>query len=156
MALDTAGTDTPPNLSKSTPTDDQTYARRWWILAILGLAQLMVVLDSTIVNIALPTAQTDLGVQQRRPSVGRHRVRARLRFSLLLIGGRLSGLLRSQMGFAGRADRLRRSLPRSAARRSTSACSSAPAPCRVPSARLLAPGRPGAAHHHLHRREGAR
>ncbi|MGN6608422.1 MAG: MFS transporter [Jatrophihabitans sp.] len=35
--------------------------RRWWILAVLGIAQLMVVLDATIVNIALPHAQADLG-----------------------------------------------------------------------------------------------
>jgi MFS family permease len=37
-----------------------TYGRRWWILGVLGIAQLMVILDSTIVNIALPTAQRDL------------------------------------------------------------------------------------------------
>ncbi len=36
-------------------------ARRWWILAVVGIAQLMVVLDATIVNIALPAAQQDLG-----------------------------------------------------------------------------------------------
>src|SRR5258708_39478423 len=36
-------------------------AHRWWILATAGIAQLMVVLDATIVNIALPTAQRDLG-----------------------------------------------------------------------------------------------
>jgi EmrB/QacA subfamily drug resistance transporter len=36
-------------------------ARRWWILAIVCLAQLMDVLDVTIVNIALPDAQRDLG-----------------------------------------------------------------------------------------------
>ncbi|MYW48811.1 MFS transporter, partial [Streptomyces sp. SID161] len=35
--------------------------RRWWILAVVAIAQLMVVLDATIVNIALPSAQTDLG-----------------------------------------------------------------------------------------------
>src|SRR5215213_10930013 len=35
--------------------------RRWLILAILGLAQLMVVLDVTVVNIALPSAQQALG-----------------------------------------------------------------------------------------------
>ncbi len=35
-------------------------ARRWWILGVVGLAQLMVVLDSTIVNIALPSAQRAL------------------------------------------------------------------------------------------------
>jgi hypothetical protein len=36
------------------------YGRRWWILAVLGIAQLMVILDGTIVNIALPSAQHDL------------------------------------------------------------------------------------------------
>ena len=28
---------------------------RWWALAVIGLAQLMVVLDATIVDVALPT-----------------------------------------------------------------------------------------------------
>jgi len=37
------------------------HARRWYVLAIIGTAQLMVVLDATIVNIALPSAQADLG-----------------------------------------------------------------------------------------------
>jgi MFS family permease len=35
--------------------------RRWLILGVVCLAQLMVVLDATVVNIALPTAQHDLG-----------------------------------------------------------------------------------------------
>jgi MFS family permease len=35
--------------------------RRWLILAVLGLAQLMVVLDVTVVNIVLPSAQQALG-----------------------------------------------------------------------------------------------
>jgi EmrB/QacA subfamily drug resistance transporter len=39
---------------------EANYGRRWWILGVLAIAQLMVVLDSTIVNIALPTAQHDL------------------------------------------------------------------------------------------------
>ena len=38
-----------------------SYERRWLILALIALAQLMVVLDATIVNIALPSAQQDLG-----------------------------------------------------------------------------------------------
>src|ERR1700759_464404 len=45
----------------STTHQDAHHARRWLILAVLGLAQLMVVLDATIVNIALPSAQHDLG-----------------------------------------------------------------------------------------------
>src|SRR5258708_8495007 len=32
-------------------------ARRWWVLAVASVAQLMVVLDVTVVNIAPPSAQ---------------------------------------------------------------------------------------------------
>ena len=42
----------------SDPTS--THDKRWWILAVLGVAQLMVILDTTIVNIALPAIQRDL------------------------------------------------------------------------------------------------
>ncbi|WP_105971986.1 MFS transporter [Streptomyces geranii] len=37
-------------------------ANRWKALTFIALAQLMVVLDATIVNIALPSAQQDLGI----------------------------------------------------------------------------------------------
>ncbi|MFP3713533.1 MFS transporter [Puerhibacterium sp. TATVAM-FAB25] len=37
-------------------------ARRWWILATVSLTQLLVVLDGTIVNVALPSAQAHLGL----------------------------------------------------------------------------------------------
>src|SRR3954452_15071136 len=37
-------------------------ANRWKALVFIALAQLMVVLDATIVNIALPSAQADLGI----------------------------------------------------------------------------------------------
>src|SRR6266511_1052207 len=36
------------------------HSRRWWILALAGIAQLMVVLDVTVVNVALPSAQAAL------------------------------------------------------------------------------------------------
>jgi EmrB/QacA subfamily drug resistance transporter len=36
--------------------------RRWYALAVIALAQLMVVLDSSIVNLALPSAKVDLGI----------------------------------------------------------------------------------------------
>ncbi len=39
---------------------DSNRTRRWMILAILGTAQLMVVLDATVVNIALPSVQKAL------------------------------------------------------------------------------------------------
>ena len=64
-------------------------SRRWWILAVLGIAQLMVVLDSTVVNIALPHAQTALGFSDgnRQWIVTAYS----LAFgSLLLLGGRLA------------------------------------------------------------------
>jgi len=43
-----------------TSPHDSTHARRWLILLILGLGQLMVILDATVVNIALPSAQRAL------------------------------------------------------------------------------------------------
>jgi EmrB/QacA subfamily drug resistance transporter len=36
--------------------------KRWRALAVIAVAQLMIVLDATIVNIALPSAQADLGI----------------------------------------------------------------------------------------------
>jgi hypothetical protein len=39
--------------------------RRWVILSVVVVAQLMVVLDSTIVNITLPSAQRALGFPGR-------------------------------------------------------------------------------------------
>jgi MFS family permease len=39
---------------------DPTNSRRWLILAVVGVAQVMVVLDATVVNIALPPAQRAL------------------------------------------------------------------------------------------------
>jgi EmrB/QacA subfamily drug resistance transporter len=70
---------------------DAHHARRWLILAILGLAQLMVVLDATIVNIALPSAQADLHFSDasRQWIVTAYA----LAFgSLLLLGGRIGDL----------------------------------------------------------------
>ena len=67
------------------------HERRWAILAMLGIAQLMVVLDATIVNIALPSAQADLGFsnENRQWIVTAYA----LAFgSLLLLGGRISDL----------------------------------------------------------------
>ena len=39
--------------------------RRWLILGVIGLAQLMVVLDVTVMNIALPSAQHALHFSTR-------------------------------------------------------------------------------------------
>ena len=81
--------------------------RRWLILAVVALAQLMVVLDATIVNIALPSAQHALGFSdiERQWVVTAYS----LAFgSLLLLGGRLTDLIGRKatfiaglIGFAG-------------------------------------------------------
>ena len=65
--------------------------RRWLVLATVALAQLMVVLDATIVNIAMPSAQAELGFSDndRQWIVTAYA----LAFgSLLLLGGRLSDM----------------------------------------------------------------
>src|SRR5689334_7194006 len=38
--------------------------KRWWALIVLCLGVLMIVLDTTIVNVALPSIRTDLGVTE--------------------------------------------------------------------------------------------
>jgi MFS family permease len=48
------------NAAEQAPENMQYVPRRWLILATVGLAQLMTVLDLTIVNIALPSAQRSL------------------------------------------------------------------------------------------------
>src|SRR5580692_6861825 len=66
--------------------------KRWLILAVVALAQLMVVLDATIVNIALPSAQQALHFSniERQWVVTAYA----LAFgSLLLLGGRLTDLI---------------------------------------------------------------
>ena len=79
------------------------HARRWAILAVLGIAQLMVVLDATIVNIALPSAQRSLEFSNdsRQWVVTAYA----LAFgSLLLLGGRIGDLFgRKRMFVAGLA-----------------------------------------------------
>ncbi|MGW0866608.1 MFS transporter [Streptomyces sp. NPDC002611] len=93
-SADTAATATVSSL----PTAGAPSPHRWWILAVIGLAQLMVVLDSTIVNIALPSAQKDLGFSDgdRQWVVTAYA----LAFgSLLLLGGRIADLFGRKMTF---------------------------------------------------------
>jgi EmrB/QacA subfamily drug resistance transporter len=67
-------------------------SRRWWALAVIAIAQLMVVLDGTVVTIALPSAQRDLDISNadRQWVVTAYT----LAFGgLLLLGGRISDYL---------------------------------------------------------------
>src|SRR6266700_6494872 len=78
------------------PRDMQVHAtaaadRRWLVLLVVAVAQLMVVLDATVVNIALPSAQHALGFgnNDRQWVVTGYA----LAFgSLLLVGGRLGDM----------------------------------------------------------------
>ncbi|MDQ2849802.1 MAG: MFS transporter [Actinomycetota bacterium] len=79
---------------------DHQHDNRWTILVIVATAQLMVVLDSTIVNIALPSAQKDLGFasSDRQWIVTAYA----LAFgSLLLLGGRISDIFGRKWTFVG-------------------------------------------------------
>jgi len=90
-----------------TSSSNPHHERRWLILAVIGIAQLMVVLDVTIVNIALPSAQRDLGFSDddRQWVITAYA----LAFgSLLLLGGRIADLFGRKwtfvaglLGFAG-------------------------------------------------------
>src|SRR3954465_14360991 len=84
-------TDTRPDVAVEEAVQDPRSKRLVWALVLISVAQLMVVLDGTIVNIALPYIQSDLGIAS-----------ANLRWvvtgyalafgSLLLLGGRLGDL----------------------------------------------------------------
>jgi EmrB/QacA subfamily drug resistance transporter len=80
------------------PDANPHHERRWLILAVIGIAQLMIILDVTIVNIALPSAQSDLGFSDdnRQWIVTAYS----LAFgSLLLLGGRVADLFGRKSAF---------------------------------------------------------
>ncbi|SED47328.1 drug resistance transporter, EmrB/QacA subfamily [Streptomyces sp. 2231.1] len=75
----------------SATTASGTDPHRWWGLVVIALAQLMVVLDATIVNIALPSAQRALHMSDanRQWVITAYT----LAFGgLLLLGGRIADL----------------------------------------------------------------
>src|SRR5450755_4083046 len=85
-------------MSDATSTDSAWDRRRWLVLGVIGLAQLMVVLDVTVMNIALPSAQRALHftTADRQWVVTAYT----LAFgSLLLPGGRLADLLGRKVTF---------------------------------------------------------
>ncbi len=87
------------NLTGAAASVSQPWdTRRWLTLGVIALAQLMVVLDVTIMNIALPSAQQALhfGTADRQWVVTAYT----LAFgSLLLLGGRLADLLGRKVTF---------------------------------------------------------
>ena len=84
----------------STTDIPSSEPNRWSVLALLGVAQLMVVLDATIVNIALPSAQKALhfSTDNRQWIITAYA----LAFgSLLLLGGKLGDLFGRKWTFIG-------------------------------------------------------
>ncbi len=97
---------------ETTPTGPSTPGagldpKRWVALGVIAVAQLMIILDASIVNIALPSAQTDLGISDadRQWVVTAYT----LAFGgLLLLGGRIADYMGRKrtfivglLGFAG-------------------------------------------------------
>jgi EmrB/QacA subfamily drug resistance transporter len=80
---------------------EELPSRRWWALAVIAVAQLMVVLDGTVVTIALPSAQRDLHISNadRQWTITAYT----LAFGgLLLLGGRIADYLgRKRMFLVG-------------------------------------------------------
>lgn len=105
-AVDLQKPDTGVDLAGQGDHDPAADPRRWWALAVIALAQLMVVLDATIVNVALPDAQQSLGISDsnRQWVVTAYA----LAFGgLLLLGGRIAdywgrkkAFLTGMIGFA--------------------------------------------------------
>ena len=72
-----------------TAPDSTASSSRWVALAVIAVAQLMVALDATIVNVALPTAQSALGFDdsQRAWVITAYTLSLA---GLLLLGGRVA------------------------------------------------------------------
>ena len=85
-------------MAEATVSGGRQDRRRWVLLWVIGLAQLMVVLDLTVMNIALPSAQRALHFS----TVDRQWVVTAYTLSfgsLLLLGGKLSDLLGRKVTF---------------------------------------------------------
>ena len=81
------------------PSSSARVSRRWFALALIAAAQFMVIMDTSIIGVALPQMQADLGFSQENLSwVFNAYVVA---FSgLLLLGGRLSDLFGARRLFS--------------------------------------------------------
>jgi len=78
-----------PAAAKALPTTDPA---RWRILALLGVAQLMLIVDVTVVAVALPDMQADLGLD-RATVAWVASVYALVFGGLMLLGGKAADIL---------------------------------------------------------------
>src|SRR6476469_6694766 len=83
------------------PAVGPTDRRRWFALGVIVTAQFMVVLDISIVNVALPSIRTDLNFAQERLQ-GVITAYSSFFGGFLLLGGRLADLFgRRRLYMAG-------------------------------------------------------
>src|SRR5688500_4014047 len=79
-----------PEPHEGTPMSTQTepYARRWQALGVLAASLLIITIDNTILNVALPSLRTELGADSSETSwiVDSYLL---VFASLLLVGGTL-------------------------------------------------------------------
>src|SRR6266581_9431015 len=90
MTTDPISTEKTPVSATSTAAEPDP--RRWKALGVLGLIQFMLILDVTVVNVALPRIQHDLGFSQSGLAwvVNGYVLMAG---GLLLLGGRLADII---------------------------------------------------------------
>ena len=71
----------PPVANRTPPSAEVVVSdpRRWSVLAVMCLSLLIVGIDGTIVNVALPTLVRELGATVERAAVDRRRVHDRVR-----------------------------------------------------------------------------
>ena len=91
--------------------DALTARARWAVLVVVCLAQFMVVLDATIVNVALPSIQTDLDLSTEHLQwvVNAYTL---MFGGFLLLGGRAADLIGRRRLFLDRHRALQRGVAR--------------------------------------------
>ncbi|MEV1042212.1 MULTISPECIES: MFS transporter [unclassified Streptomyces] len=82
----------------SPPEPSSSGARRWLALVVICLAQLLVILDASVINVALPSAQLDLHLSDATRHWGVTSYLLALG-ALLLIGGRVADVIGRRRAF---------------------------------------------------------
>ena len=108
------------------------------VLALIAVAQFMVVLDATIVNVALPTIKVDVGFSEQSLSWVLNAYTL-IFGGFLLLGGRAADRLGRRRLFMAGIARLLRRLAASVGSRSPRACCSSPGACKGSVARWSRP-----------------
>ena len=74
--------------------------RKWWTLAAVAFALFMIMLDNTVVNVALPSIETDLGLEHRLSALEWVVSGYALSFAVMMLaGGKLADMLGRRLIF---------------------------------------------------------